>query len=245
MKGGKMGTKRVIDIDLWTDELVETFTPEERYFWMFLLTNPFTTQCGIYHITQKQMCFYLGYENDVVSKLLKRFEKDYQLIKYVNNEIAIKNYMIHSIVKGGLPIEELIKRELGKVKSKSLINWVFECLNSKKDSLKQTIINILNNKDLYINVNANVNACTQGRTLDCTHERTRFTKPTIEELNQYCKEKGYSIDTERFFNYYESKGWLIGKAPMKSWKAALTNWSKNDFNNKPTKKQPRMEEIDF
>lgn len=65
----------------------------------------------------------------------------------------------------------------------------------------------------------------------------RFTKPTIEELKEYCSEKKLNVDCEKFFNYYESKGWVVGKAPMKSWKAALANWSKNTFGNTSTKQE--------
>lgn len=59
----------------------------------------------------------------------------------------------------------------------------------------------------------------------------RFTPPTILEIEEYCKDKSYStIDPERFFNFYESKGWLVGKAKMKNWHAALSNWNKGGSN---------------
>lgn len=61
--------------------------------------------------------------------------------------------------------------------------------------------------------------------------RGRFVKPTIEEIRDYCNEKGYDIDAEHFWNYYESKGWVIGKSPMKNWKSACTNWTKSRFRN--------------
>ena len=55
---------------------------------------------------------------------------------------------------------------------------------------------------------------------------TRFQKPTIEEIRQYCLEKGYNVDAEQFFNFYESKGWLVGKSPMQNWRAAVCTWNK-------------------
>ncbi len=55
----------------------------------------------------------------------------------------------------------------------------------------------------------------------------RFVKPTIEQIADYCKEKGYDVEAERFFNYYESKGWVVGKSPMKDWKAAVRTWAIN------------------
>ena len=55
--------------------------------------------------------------------------------------------------------------------------------------------------------------------------RHQFQKPTIEEIRQYCTEKGLDIDAEQFFNFYESKGWLVGKSPMKNWRAAVATWA--------------------
>lgn len=59
----------------------------------------------------------------------------------------------------------------------------------------------------------------------------RFVPPTVEEVKAYIREKGYQVDAEKFVAYYESKGWLVGKSPMKSWKAALVTWKKNSFGN--------------
>ena len=56
----------------------------------------------------------------------------------------------------------------------------------------------------------------------------RFLKPTIHEIKDYCKERKNNIDAEYFFNYYESKGWMIGKTPMKKWQAAIYTWEKHE-----------------
>lgn len=52
----------------------------------------------------------------------------------------------------------------------------------------------------------------------------RFQKPTIEEIADYCQEKGYHIDIQRFYDFNETRGWMIGKTLMKSWKGALATW---------------------
>lgn len=148
-----MGVKRVVDTDFWNDEKVEQFTPEEKFFWLYLLTNPFTKQLGIYHITKRQMAFHLGYDTDTVSKLLDRFEKKYNLIKYVDSEIAIFNYLKRSVVKGGKPVEDCLKADIKKVKHKELIDEVFERLADDKD-LNESVRKVIH---LYINDNDNDN----------------------------------------------------------------------------------------
>ena len=63
----------------------------------------------------------------------------------------------------------------------------------------------------------------------------RFIKPSVKEIADYCNNNNYNIDAERFYDYYESKGWKVGKAPMKDWKAAVRMWSRN---NKQENKMP-------
>lgn len=61
----------------------------------------------------------------------------------------------------------------------------------------------------------------------------RMVRPTLEEIKTYISEKGYNVDANGFFNYYEANGWKIGgRAPMKNWKAAVQNWNtRNNANN--------------
>lgn len=59
-------------------------------------------------------------------------------------------------------------------------------------------------------------------------EGERFAPPSIEEVREYVAEKGYTFDPEAFHAFYESKGWKVGSAPMKSWKAACTTWQKRE-----------------
>lgn len=56
----------------------------------------------------------------------------------------------------------------------------------------------------------------------------RFTPPTIEQVKEYCQERGNAVDPDRWFNYYSSNGWKVGKNPMKDWKAAVRTWEIND-----------------
>ena len=63
-------------------------------------------------------------------------------------------------------------------------------------------------------------------------KRKNFVKPTVEEIEAFCKEKKYTVNAQQFFNYYESNGWKIGRNAMKSWQAAVQNWNTRDKANK-------------
>lgn len=57
---------------------------------------------------------------------------------------------------------------------------------------------------------------------------SRFLPPTEEEVKQYCLENGYTLDAQRFVDFYECKGWMVGKNKMKNWKAAVRTWARKD-----------------
>ncbi len=61
-------------------------------------------------------------------------------------------------------------------------------------------------------------------TTTTTRARARFVKPSVEEVAAYIRAKGYTFDADRFWNYYESKGWKIGNNSMASWRAACVTW---------------------
>lgn len=63
-------------------------------------------------------------------------------------------------------------------------------------------------------------------------ERKTMERPTLEEVRAKIIEKGYSVDAEAFWNYYESNGWKVGKNPMKKWESALVTWQKKENEHK-------------
>jgi uncharacterized phage protein (TIGR02220 family) len=139
--------RRIVSTALWTDrKVVEEFTPEDKYFWLYLLTNPDTTQLGIYPLTIKTAAHRLGYTSDTVRVLLSRFENNYGVIKYSDEtgEVAIKNYLRYGISKGGKPVLDLLLKEESQVKDKSLVGYVFENLE-KYDSatINKTVLEFI------------------------------------------------------------------------------------------------------
>lgn len=56
------------------------------------------------------------------------------------------------------------------------------------------------------------------------NKERRFIVPTLSEVVEYCRQKQINVDCNRFIDFYESKGWMVGKNKMKDWKAAIRNW---------------------
>lgn len=69
---------------------------------------------------------------------------------------------------------------------------------------------------------------TKENTKENTKERCRFTPPTFEEVYNYCIERNNQVNAQRFVDFYESKGWMVGKNKMKDWKASVRTWEQKD-----------------
>jgi hypothetical protein len=90
--------------------------------------------------------------------------------------------------------------------------------------------------DVNDNVDDNVNADVESKA--DKPQRSRFTPPTLEEVQAYCQERDNGVDPEQFIAFYSSKGWKIGSSKMKDWKAAVITWEKREKReqSKPEKK---------
>lgn len=69
---------------------------------------------------------------------------------------------------------------------------------------------------------------TRTKTKTIPSKEGRFTPPTVEQVTEYCKERGNGIDPERFVNFYQQKNWMVGKNKMVDWRAAVRNWEARD-----------------
>lgn len=79
--------------------------------------------------------------------------------------------------------------------------------------------------------NINTNTKLTDINTDSKHiesKRTKFVKPTVEEIQAYIFENGFSVDANRFYDYYEANGWYAGSRKMKDWQATVRNWERRD-----------------
>lgn len=69
-----------------------------------------------------------------------------------------------------------------------------------------------------------------GKEREDIEPQKRFTKPTLEEVQAYCYERGKGVDAQKWYDYYSANGWKVGKNPMKDWKAAVRTWERSGDN---------------
>lgn len=64
------------------------------------------------------------------------------------------------------------------------------------------------------------------------NKSNRFEKPSLDELERYCRDQNLVVDVSLFLDYYESNGWMVGKSHMKDWRATLRNWSRRQISDR-------------
>ncbi|CAI8822422.1 DnaD domain protein [Bacillus pseudomycoides] len=124
-----MAVYRNVQVNFWQDDFVLDLTPEERYFYIYLLTCSKTTQCSIYPLPKRLAEMETGYNRETVEKLLQRFI-DYGKILYdaETKELYIQNWVRYNLVTN-TNIEKCVLRELKTVKSKKFLHMFLQkCL---------------------------------------------------------------------------------------------------------------------
>lgn len=119
-----MAIFRKIHTSFWSDSFVSELEKEKKLFYLYLLTNERTRQCGVYEITKKQIAYDLGYTIDTVSKQLDYFIKKGK-VKYneATNELAIGNWLKYNLSTSP-KVQLCINKEFKLVKDTLLIEYV-------------------------------------------------------------------------------------------------------------------------
>lgn len=126
-----MPIKRLIDTRFWSDsQVLDSYSPEDKLFALYLRTNPHSSQLGVYALPKRTMSFEIGYTPEAIAVLLDRFQTKYHDIVYsdATQEVAILGYLKSSIIKGGKPVLDLLKRELEEVIDGNLLLHLHEAM---------------------------------------------------------------------------------------------------------------------
>ena len=126
-----MAIYRTIQLSFWTDsKVVDDFTPEDRYFYLYLMTNPHTTLCGCYEVSIRQIASETGYSKDVVERLIDRMEKVHDVVRYDKDtkEILILNWHKYNWTKSP-KLRPAIESSIDKVKTPEFTEYLTNLLN--------------------------------------------------------------------------------------------------------------------
>ena len=128
-----MSLKRVVDTRFWNQvDVMERYSSQDKLFALYLMTCPRSTQLGIYSLPKRVIAFDMSLDDTQVGQLLARFQDDYQVIAYSDQtqEVAILDFLTYSLVKGGQPVERLLRNQAEDVRDSQLLVKVFQHLAS-------------------------------------------------------------------------------------------------------------------
>lgn len=171
----------------------------------------------------KMLATITGHNIDVIEKAIKIFQTMHLIEILDNGAIYMLNIqnMLGSISSEGIRKAEY--REKIKLEKEKKGTNLGQCPN---------IISLSN-----YNSNSNYN-----NIYNIEEKKNKFKIPTLEEVKEYCKERQNNVNAENFIDFYTSKGWKVGKNPMKDWKACVRTWEQREKEKQQPKKQEQSEE---
>lgn len=150
-----MAIYRTIQMSFWTDtKVVDCFTPEDKYFYLYLMTNPHTNLCGCYEVSIKQVSDETGYTKETVERLIDRMEKVHNVIRYskITKELLILNWSKYNWTTSPT-FQKPLRKEIDEVKDSEFM--VF--LNDLADGIDTVSIPYTYRTDTTVTVTDNNN----------------------------------------------------------------------------------------
>lgn len=187
-----MALYRNIHLSFWQDtKVTDDFTPEDRYFYLYLLTNPHTNLCGCYEISIKQMANEMGYDAKKVIKLIERFSFTHNLIRYARSE---RELLIFHWSKYNWTSSEKFRKpllqEIQNVKTDDFREYLLKLFDG--ENVKYGIDTVYGKEECGINTNCMdiTDTDTITDTVSGSEADTDKSKPTeIKEIVQYLNDK--------------------------------------------------------
>ena len=148
--------------------------------------------------------------------------------------------------------KKAVERARNELRQKGFIDWdkrggnqsakyniISLCDNNDIDFVPQTVPQTVPQMSHKLSPLINKTKTKPNNTEKEKNKKENFQIPTISEIQTYCAQRSNGIDPQRFFDFYQSKGWMVGRNPMKDWKAAVRTWEGKSKEEQP--KQPISE----
>lgn len=175
-----------------------------------------------YYATQEYAAEWAGVsKRSVRNNLNSLLEKG--LIEKVTRCIDGKFIATYRVTNYHAPERKKLPAEKSGMQRKKFPTYIKKDIKEdiENDSLYKSNEDIQSNKEID-----------SSKDIESKETIKKFIPPTVDEVAAYCRERKNDINAESFVDFYESKGWLIGKNKMKDWRAAVRTWERNNYSNK-------------
>jgi hypothetical protein len=205
--------KRLTDADKWQDSWFMDLPNEGKLLWLYFLDH--CSLCGVFDVSYKLINFNLNSKNINKAYIDKYFKNKITWLE--ENKFLINNFLKFQY-KNGVLNEKYNPH-------KAVLNDLSRNNLSLNEVLNKTKLSLHGRLHIYKDQDQDQDQ-DQVETKK-KKESKKFIKPELEEVEEFVKSQGYSFDVFKFYAYYESNGWKVGKNPMKCWKSACVTWERN------------------
>ena len=217
----RMFAKTIIDSDMFLDMPLST---QALYFHLSMRAD----DDGFINNPRKIQRMVGASDDDLKVLVMKRF-----ILPFDSGVVVIKHWRIHNYIRNDRYKETVYKDEKAQLLLKE--NGAYTELTttgipdgSQDVSTLDTQVRLGKDRDrLELGEDRIVEDNEDSATPPPTRSK-RFIPPTVDEVREYCEERGNSVDPQRFVDYYSSNGWMVGKTKMKDWKAAVRTWEQRE-----------------
>lgn len=238
---------RFIQSEMWNDsKFADDFTPEDKFFWLMLLTTRYGNLAGCFEFSKKQMSNDSGYNEQTIENLLYRFINIHKIIDYdyETKEILILNWHKYNWTKSP-KFKVSLDKFVEKIKNEKFKNHIIKSYeiycrdtvsipyqyDTSSISISSSIRNSISNRIDLKEINQEKTGVSKIDT-SVSSKTKNFVKPTMKDIIDYLRfyyieEKDKEPFAESFIDHYETVGWKVGKTPMKDWKSAIRTWTRN------------------
>lgn len=175
-----MAIYRNISMAFWTDtKVADDFTPEDKYFYLYILTNPHTNLCGCYEISIKQMANETGYNIDTITRLLDRFSKIYKILEYSSEtkELLILNWYKYNWTASP-KLDKPLLRDIKSIKFDKFRDYVGGIFNEREPEIPYVY-------GIDTTVSVSVTDTVSDTVSDTEKENEKKEKPTRHKYGEY------------------------------------------------------------
>lgn len=204
----RMFAKTIIDSDAFLDMPLST---QALYFHLSMRAD----DDGFINNPKKIQRMIGAADDDLKVLITKRF-----IIPFESGIVVIKHWKIHNYIQKDRYKETIYKEEKAMLSEKDNKAYT-ECIHDVYTPDTQVRLGeVRTGKESLVDDSGDESPTTKTK-------RKRFTPPTVEEVQAYCRERKNNVDAQRFVDYYTANGWKVGRNTMKDWKACVRTWEQN------------------
>ena len=189
--------KRMTDTDKWKKRFVRELSPQHKLLWFYILDD--CNHAGIWEVDLEVASIRVGFD-----------------LSHDNLPSSFGQKVISFDDGDKWSIPDFIDFQYGELNPNSNVH--------------KSVIQLLERYNLEGYVKGSQTLTDTAQDKDKVKDKVkvkRFVKPTVYDIEEYCIGRNNSVDSQKFYDYYSSNGWRVGKNPMKDWKACVRTWEKN------------------